>query len=70
MSESQPQQSLECHRKIELVGEYCSTSNLHRILHRSFLCLKQWNILSRMKFCEKKGDDFIDLDRRIRMIDT
>jgi hypothetical protein len=27
-------------------------------------------ILSRMKFCEKKGDDFIDLDRRIRMIDT
>jgi hypothetical protein len=27
-------------------------------------------ILSRMKFCEKKGDGFIDLDRRIRMIDT
>ena len=28
------------------------------------------SILSHMKFCEKKGDDFIDLDRRIRMIDT
>jgi hypothetical protein len=32
--------------------------------------LLQQTILSRMKFCEKKGDDFIDLDRRIRMIDT